>query len=287
MPIRDLSYAHWKGLRSERSPSWILARAQLRLILARRAVRFLLLVSALFTLAWAGMIYLETRVPTGGPWAQIAQVARLDARSLWRFFVWQRLSHLLLCVAAGADLIALDRRHKALQIYLARPLRVRDYVLGKGLALAVLLSFTTWIPGLLLVVLRIALAGSVAWLAPQPWLPLSILGYSVALIGGCTLLTLAVSSLSGSSRLASAQLFAFVALTAAMGDVLSTLTRVPAWQLVSFNANLDRVASAVFGQIPRHDVPLVYAVAALVALGSGCASLLATRIRPIEVVGTS
>ena len=287
MPIRDLSYAHWTGTRSERSPAWILARAQLRLILARRSVRFLLVVSALFTLAWSGMIYLETRVPSGGPWAQISQVTRLDARSFWRFFVWQRLAHLLLCVAAGADLIALDRRHKALQIYLARPLRASDYLLGKGLALAVLLSLATWVPGLLLVVLRIALGASIAWLAPQPWLPLSILGYSAALIGGCTLLTLAVSSLSASSRLAGVQLLAFVILTAAAGDLLSTLTRAPVWQLVSFNANLDRVASAVFAEVPGHDVPLTLALAALVALAAGCAALLATRIRPIEVVGSS
>jgi hypothetical protein len=286
MPIHDLSYQHWNGTRSRRSTVGILGRDQLRLLLGRRIVRLLLLVSAIFTLVWGGMIYLESRVPDSGPLREVARVVRVDAHSFWRFLTLQRLVHLLLCLAA-ADLVALDRRHRAMQIYLAKPLRPRDYILGKAAALAVLLSLTTWVPGLFLVLLKTALRADLGWLGEQPWLPASILGYAAVLVPSATLLTLAVSSLSASPRLASAQVFAFVALSAAAGQLLASLTRSDGWQLLSFNGNLDRVASALFDEVPRHDVAAWMALAALGVLTAASGVLLRRRVRPIDIVGGS
>jgi len=287
VPIHDASYQHWRGIPSERAPAWILARAELRLLLARRVVRFLLAVSAIFALVWAAMIYLETRLPDAGPLREASRLIRVDAHSLALYLTKQRLLQLLLCLAAGADLIALDRRHKALQIYLARPLRRRDYLFGKGLALAILLSLMTWVPACLLLLLKVIVSADVRWLLAQPWLPLSILGYSAALIGACTLLTLASSSLSASPRLASAQLFAFLALTSVAAQVLSALTRSARWHLLSIVSDLDQLASWLFGEPLRFEFPAWSALAALVLLGAGCAALLRARVRPIDVVGGS
>jgi hypothetical protein len=271
---------------SGRSPAAILGRDTLRLLLRRRIVRLLLFVSVIFTLVWGGMIYLESRVPDTGPLREVARVVRVDAASFWRYLTQQRLVHLALCLAA-ADLVALDRRHRALQIYLARPLRPRDYVLGKALAIAVLLSLTTWVPGLFLVLLKTALQADIGWLAEEPWLPASIVGYAAVLVPVSTLLTLAASSLSQSPRLASAQLFAFVALSAAAAQLLAGLTRTETWHLVSYNANLDRLASALFARSPRYDVPVWLAVLVLAGLTAVSALLLRRRIRPIDVVGGS
>ena len=287
MPIHDLSYQRWSGTPSGRSPVSVLARAQLRLLVRRRVVRLLLLpASIIFTLVWGSMIYLETRLPDSGPLRQIAATVHVDARSFERFLTLQRMVHLLLCLAA-ADLLALDRRHRALQIYLARPLRGRDYVAAKAIAIAVLLGLMTWAPGLFLVLLKTALRADVGWLGEQPWLPASIAAYSLALVLPFTLLTLAISSLSASPRLAGAQLFAFVILSNAAAELLSALTRRPAWQLLSLNADLDQVASWLFGDVPRHDVPAWMAGAALGVLSAAAALVLRWRVRPIDVVGGS
>jgi O-antigen/teichoic acid export membrane protein len=100
-------------------------------------------------------------------------------------------------------------------------------------------------------------------------------------------LTLALSSLSPSPRLASAQLFGFLALSAVAAQLLATFTRTQTWQLLSLNANLDQVASGLFAQVPKHDLPVWMALAALGVLAVGGVFLLRHRIRPIEVVGGS
>jgi ABC-type transport system involved in multi-copper enzyme maturation permease subunit len=286
VPILDQTYQRWSGRREARPPAVILARSQLRLLLARRPIRLLLLAALGFLFVWGALVYVESQTVRVGPLSQIRGVVHVDAASLRTFFVRQRLVHLLLCLAA-ADLIALDRRHRALQIYLARPVRPVDYVLGKGLALAVPLSLATWIPALVLILFKTALRGEVSWLAAEPWLPASILGYSLLLIGALGMLTLALSSLSSSPRQASALVFAILALTASAGSVLAAVTRSDRWQLLSVNANLDQVASWLFRTEPPHDAPAAASFGVLVALMAAAALVLWQRIRPIEVVGRS
>jgi len=284
MPIHDLSYQHWQGKRHDRPLALVLARAQVRAVLQRRIVRFLLLVSIGFTLAWGGMIYVETHVVRAGPLARIAGIVTVDDQSFRNFLSRQRLVHLLLCLAA-ADLIALDRRHRALQLYLSRPLRARDYVLAKAIAMAVPLSLATWVPAFLLILVKCILRGDVGWLAAFPWLPASILGYSVALVVPLTLLTLAISSLSRSARSAGATVFGALALSGAIGQAFAALTHHPAWQLLSIHSNLDQVASLMFGNASPLDVPRPAAALVLLAVCGVAVEVLRRRIRAVDVIG--
>jgi ABC-type transport system involved in multi-copper enzyme maturation permease subunit len=286
VPIVDQSYQRWKGTRHHVSPAWILARSQIRMLLRRWSVRVLLLAPLVFLLVWGALIYVESQTVRSGPLAELGRAVRVDAASFRRFFVYQRLVHLLLCLAA-ADLIAIDRRARALPIYLARPLRARDYVLAKGLALAVLLSLASWLPGLILVVFKTALQADLGWLATEWWLPGSIVAYSGLLIATLSLVTLALSSLSQSPRHASALVFAFLALTWAAGEVLTGLTRSDAWRLLSLPADLDQVASGLFGTPLPQDVPVAAAAAALVGFALAAVAVLQRRIRPLDVVGGS
>lgn len=284
MPILDLSYQHWQGTRIERPAAWVLALAQTRGFLARRAVRALLLVGLGFTLAWTGLVYVESHAVRTGPLAQFADVVRVDASSFRTFLVRQRLVHLLLCLAA-ADLVALDRRHRALALYLSRPLGRRDYVLAKGAALAVPLSLSTWVPALVLVAVRSAMRGEVGWLRQDdPWLLPAILGYAVVLIVPLALLTLALSSVAASPRQAAALVFATIALPGAAGEILAGLTRHAAWRLLSVNADLDQVASWWFGTAPPHDTAPAWSLVVLAGWGLAAAALLAQRVRGVDVV---
>jgi ABC-type transport system involved in multi-copper enzyme maturation permease subunit len=284
VPIHDLSYTHWNGVLRSGSPAVVLARAQVRAILQRRIVRFLLLVGALFMLVWIAMIYLESHALKAGPLARLAGILEVDAQSFRTYFVRQRLVHLLLCLAF-ADLIALDRRFRALQIYLARPLGAREYVLAKWLAIAAILSAVTWIPGLFLVAVKTILRGDLTWLGASPWLPLSILAYAACLIVPLGLVTLALSSLSRSPRQASAALFAVLVLSTAAGQALAALTRHDAWQLLSFNTCLDHVASALFATAPPTSLPLGAPLAVLAAASALAVLVLRARVRAIDVVG--
>ncbi len=284
MPIHDHSYQHWSGTPHDVPPALVLARAQIRVLLARRIVRFLLLVSILFTLVWVGMIYIETHVVRAGPLARIASVVTVDAQSFRKFLTSQRIVHLLLCLAA-ADLVALDRRAKALPLYFSRPLRSRDYIVAKAIAVAVPLSLATWVPAFLLILIKSILRGDVHWLAECPWLPASVLAYAVSLIVPLTLVTLAISCLSRSPRTASATLFAALMLSEAVGHAFAALTHQDAWRLLSVNADLDQVAARLFGAAPVFEVPQFAAAAALLAVAGASIALLGRRIRAVDVIG--
>lgn len=284
MPIFDQSYQRWHGTPRLRSPAIVLGRAQLRVHFGRWIVRLLLLAGVIATLVVGTLIYFENRAGGFGPLRQLSENFAVDAGVFRTFMLRQRLVHLLLCLIA-ADVIALDRRYRALQLYLARPVRVRDYVLARGLAVAVPLALTTWVPGLFLVLVKIAIQGQVGWLAKEPWLPASIVGYGAAITIPLALLTLAVSSLSASPRQASALLFAVLALSGACGQILAGITRTDAWHLLSINANLDQIGHWIFGSTPPRDLAPGWSLLALVGLAGLSAIVLHRRIRPLEVVG--
>jgi len=284
MPIHDLSYRRWHGVRVERRSSWILGRAQFRALLRRRPVRFALSASLVVTLAWAAAIYLESQLSRLGPLAKIAGGLSIDTAAFHRYLTVQRLLHWLLCVAA-ADCIALDRRHRALQILLARPVRRRDYVIGKAAGIAALLSLASWVPAMVLVLLKIAVRADVGWLAGDPRLVPAVLGYGAVLLVAATLITLGISSLSNSPRQASAQLFAFLAVSEAVSQVLAALTGRSEWRMLSVSADLDQVATWFFGLEPAHEFPPVQAALALVALCALAALVLGRSVRAVQVVG--
>jgi ABC-2 type transport system permease protein len=286
MPIHDLSYQRWNGPRVERSAAWILGRGQLRALLRRRPVRFALSASLVLTLAWGAAIYLESQLSRLGPLAKLAGGLSIDTAAFHRFLTVQRLLHWLLCVAA-ADAIALDRRHRALQILLARPVRKRDYVIGKAGGIAVVLALASWIPALVLVLFKIAVRADVAWLASDPYLIPGVLGYGTVLMLAATLVTLGVSSLSNSPRQASGQMFAFLAVSEAVSAVLAALTGRDGWRALSVSADLDQMASWFFGLERAHDFPPQLAALALAGIVLVAAGVLARSVRAVQVVGGS
>jgi len=284
MPIHDLSYQRWNGVRVERRSSWILGRAQFRALLRRRPIRFALGASLVLTLAWGAAIYLESQLTRLGPLAKLAGGLSIDTAAFHRFLTVQRLLHWILCVAA-ADAIALDRRHRALQILLARPVRRRDYVIGKAAGIGVVLALASWMPAMVLVLLKIAVRADVGWLASDPYLVPGVLGYGMILMVVATLLTLGVSSLSNSPRQASAQLFAVLAVSEAVSHVLSALTGRQGWRALSVAADLDQMASWCFGLEPTHEFPPLLAAAALLGLCGIATLVLGRSVRAVQVVG--
>jgi hypothetical protein len=114
-----------------------------------------------------------------------------------------------------------------------------------------------------------------------------VLGYSAVLVVAATLVTLGISSLSNSPRQASAQLFAFLAVSEAVSQVLSALTGRAEWRALSISADLDQIATWFFGLEPAHDFPPLQAALALVGLCALAAFVLGRGVRAVQVVGGS
>ena len=133
--------------------------------------------------------------------------------------VWSRLllafmrspQAILLAIVIGLvapALVSRDLRAKAWLVYFTRPVGKFEYVAGKLLILALLVTTITMLPGLVLWTMGVAVSPSV-WVAVETWdLPVRIVVASVALAVPMVLLALAFSSLTAESRIASFAWFA-------------------------------------------------------------------------------
>lgn len=98
----------------------------------------------------------------------------------------------MIVAAAAPGMVSRDFANQALQLYLSRPLSRTEYILGKLSVLGLLLSFTTWIPGLLLFLLQASLEGN-GWIWRNFYLTGSILLSSLLWIAVVSLFALALS----------------------------------------------------------------------------------------------
>ncbi len=150
MPVYERGYRHWEPSgRREAAPWWVIAR---RGILAPlRTRRFL----ALLLLAWVPAIvkgvilYFSFQAGDlmkllGGSWASV------DAPGFFAFLEKQRGFVLIVLAIIGTPLVARDRSENGLALYFARPLTLRDYVLGKLLIVLFYFLIVTLAPVLLL-----------------------------------------------------------------------------------------------------------------------------------------
>jgi len=201
MPLYDLSYQRLQGPRTGRfQKSLALARVSIRLLLKRRSFLLLLAVSWIPAIVRAAQIYVARQFP------QAPEFFAVDV-STWREFLGQQVQFLpvvLVSLYVGAPAIASDVSSGALVVYLSKPLSRFDYALGKMLPVAAAIAAITLLPALALLALQLALAPDLDLLASEPWLPLSIVGYSVWLALYFSLAVLAVSSLCRSGRVAGA-----------------------------------------------------------------------------------
>jgi ABC-2 type transport system permease protein len=108
------------------------------------------------------------------------------------FLTFQAWVGFMIVAAAAPGMVSRDFANQALQLYLSRPLSRTEYMLGKLSVLALLLSFTTWIPGLLLFLLQASQEGN-GWIWHNFYLTGSILLSSLLWIVVVSLYALALS----------------------------------------------------------------------------------------------
>jgi ABC-2 type transport system permease protein len=279
MPIYEQGYRRYEArgpLRSARF--WPITREALRLVFLKRA--FLLLMGAAW-IQFAGrlvQILVITRFPEAG------RVLPIDGRLFGEFLAMQGFWTLLLCVFAGAGLVANDLRTGAILVYLSRPLTRRDYVLGKLGVLMALNLGVTLVPGLLLYVLGLGLAPEqylkweLWWIAPAVVLQASLMSLTLAAVA------LAVSALSKTARSAGLAFFGLmVGLDIARG-ILVNVVRAEWASLLSLQHDLEAVAAGLFG-IQRRDIADPWwAAATLVAATLAALAVLRARVRAVEIV---
>jgi ABC-2 type transport system permease protein len=276
--VRDLGYRRYDGPRtSDRTRIAVMVLRGLRQAWKRRAVRRLAALPLLPTIGFAVALGAQARIVGGATDSYLLDVT---------VKVYGALGPAFLLVLQTGTVIADDRRAGAFPFYFARPLTRAQYLAGKAIPVCALAAVATTVPPLLLVAVRIALAG-----APDLWTALLLVpraivaGLSAALV--LSLPQLALSSLARSRAAAQAGYAALVFVGAILGPAVARMTR-SAWPLLlSVPAQLESVGRAIYGLAPAADERALPAWAAALAAGALVAASLALargQLERVEVV---
>ena len=280
MPIYDQGYRRYEArapLRKARF--WPITREALRLVLSKRA--FLGLIAAAFLpfVVRVIQIYIVTRFPEAG------RILPVDGRLFGDFLNQQIGFAILLSIFGASGLVANDLRTGAILAYLSRPLTRRDYVLGKLLVPLLLNLAVTLVPGVLLYLSGLSLAPELYLKWELAWIGPAIVVHGLAISLVVSLLTLAISSLSRSARVAGLGLFGMIAGLEMVRLVLQQGFRQKYAMLLSVQTDLRAIGVALFGLSDR-DVAVAWGWAALVLalLSLACLAILRSRVRAVEIV---
>ena len=282
---RRTGYAPWKGERTAQAWRWwVIARGNILLGIGGRWTKLVLLASLIPGIILAGITYFF--IP-------------LSALALWTTFQAGIVFAFLLSAMMGARLISEDRRQGAFLAHFSRPVRLRDYVLGKAVALFLPLLFVLAASPLFGVLAdQLVPAETVAerlqreanvdpndvndpgFLADLAWYEAagSILVYSVAAAATTTGIVLGISSLTSRARYAGVAWFGLVAVGAAAAGLLEEALNKEWPALLSWQDNLVDFGTWTLGldtnRLARPDYQLdgptrILAMALVAAVGFG------------------
>jgi ABC-2 type transport system permease protein len=189
----------------------------------------------------------------------------------------------ILTAFVGPGLISGDLANRALPLYLSRPFSRVEYVIGKMSVLLILLSFITWVPGLVLFGMQGLLAGW-GWLGQNLWLGWAVFAGSWIWILVLSLLALALSAWVKWRIAAGALLLAVFFVAAAFGDAINAVLEVHWGRLINLPYLFMTVWNRLFRARETFEISEASAWLMLGLICVGCLALLNRKLRAFEVV---
>jgi ABC-2 type transport system permease protein len=207
----------------------------------------------------------------------------IDGTFFLQFFRVQGFFGFVLAFLVGPALIAPDLTHNGLALYLSRPFRRREYLLGKLAVLAIVLSLISWVPALLLFAFEAVLAGS-SWLAANIWLVGAILAAAWVGILFIGLVTLALSAWIRWEAMARAVLLGIFALSPAVAGAINEIFETSWGSILNPGLMLVNIWQGLFRVPQSTAVPLWAAWATILVWCAVSLLLLARKVRAYEIV---
>ncbi len=285
MAVYKRSYRSYNGPLTPRwSRSLILSRYAARGVFQSRIVTGLFVMCFFYPLLMIAGLYLNhnTRVLslmkfTGDHLMDINGTFFMTLMSV------QSSMAFLMTVFIGPNTIAPDLANNALPLYFCRPLSRAEYVLGRALVIVFLLSFITWIPGLLVFAIESSLSGA-AWATAHWKFAAGIFIGSWLWIAVLALLALALSAWVRWKLIAGALLLGVMFFTSGFAAALNGVVRTEAGFYLDPAVLVATVYGRFFGVDLRNDISLAGATLAILAICAFCIYLLSRKVRAFEVV---
>ena len=278
MPIHDQGYRRYAGSKAAVGKAWqVITRAGIRTVLSKRSF------IALMLLAWSPFVVRAVQVYVAATFQQASFLAP-RAETFREFLDQQGIFVFFVTIYIGAGLIANDRRANALQVYLSKPLTRAEYVAGKFAILFLFLVSVTWLPAILLLLVQIMFAGSLAFVRDNVFLLPAITLFSLLQVLVSAMTMLALSSMSKSSRFVGIMYAGLIFFTAAFFQALRGITGRSSWAWLSPTDTLEQIGAYIFRMDPPYTLSPLIAIGMIVALIAGSAWILERNVRGVEVV---
>jgi hypothetical protein len=282
MPIYEQVYRSWQGHAISKVPAWfVIGRTGIRLLWKKSMILLLLLSSIPFFFR-AGQIYMVTRFDHTVDMLDESGQFAIDANFFLSFIKGQMFILILVMILAGAGIIANDRKFKALSLYFSKPLGFVDYIAGKFMVVSFYGGLVTFVPALLLFLVKVLISNDTVFLSAYFWIPISLIVYSALILITMGGMVLAVSASARGAR--SAAIMFFVVMT--LPDLFRrVLTRLPETGLISITANLQQAGSLLLMTGPEHEYSRMLSLLVLTFVIALSLVVLIRKVRPVEVVG--
>jgi ABC-2 type transport system permease protein len=287
MAVYEQTYRRYTGTLTPRwSRFLVLSRYAWSEVFGSRFFIAVFTVSFVPVLSLAVMLYLRANLAmleSLGAFGFVQQLA-IDNQLFYVCLRIQGFFAFFLTLLAAPGLVAPDLAHNALPLYLARPFKRWEYVLGKMTVLLVLMSLVTWVPGLLLFLFQVQLGGR-EWLADHFRIGPAIFLGSWVWILVLALFGLALSAWVRWRTVAAGLLFAVFVVSRALGAILNASFDTVWGGLVDLRTLITVVWQGLFyGQVREETIPVWSAWLALAAVCGFCLLLLRKKIRAYEIV---
>ncbi len=292
MNLETVLYRGWSSrLRPSWWACWPIARTGLLLVLRRKMFWLLLGLALLHFLFLFATIYLKAQIASQNP-----EISRFVDRVLssvtgtgetYRDFMFaQGTVTMLLLAFAGAMLVGDDMRQGGLTFYLSRRISRWHYVVGKLLAIGLLVSLTTTLPALILYVEYGLLTDTTDYFRNNLGILRGILGYGLILSVTLSLLLFAMASwLQKTVPLVMSWACLFVLLPA-LGALLRRVYDDRNWMLLMLWRDVRLLGTWCFGGIDTANELQLLQPSAVIVLMVCLLSVIALipRVRAVRVV---
>ena len=285
MAVYKRGYQRYAGpLTSRWTRFMVLPRYAWKRLYEQRLVLLLTMVSFVWPLLCAGFIYLTNHVELlQGLDKEFLEFIKVNGRFFSIFMYVQAGFAVFLAALAGPSLIAPDLSNNALPLYFSRPLTRWSYALARLTVIIGMLSVVTWVPGLVLFLFQVGLAGG--WWFLANW----TLGLAVVVGFLLWLLVLSLVAMASSAYVkwrivAGAVSLAFFFILSGVSAMIDAVFRVtwghvldPAWAV-------NRVWCTLLGVDPPEGPGAVSSMLSLAVFVLLLVLVIERKLRPVEVV---
>ena len=293
MAVYKRRYASYTGsLTPEWSRFFVLTRYAFAELFKSRVFVLLLILSLVPTLFFAAYIFIANNKTVqlllpAGP----ADLFSVEAKYFTLIMIVQTQVAFLLNCWVGPVLIVGDLTNGALPLFLSRPFKRSDYVLGKLSVLVLLLSTVTWVPCLLLFSLQAGLARN-GWVWSHLWMIPPIMLCSAIWILMLSLISLAVSAWVRLRIVATGVIFIAFFVPAGLGEMFNSIMDTYWGRLLNFSDMFRLILArgfreqvpGILGSTRWNEIPVPAAWGVLLSLCLLSLVILNARLRAREAV---